>query len=181
MENKEIKEILEEHKKWLDGSPDGIRANLSWADLYGADLRGANLSKADLSWADLSWADLYGANLSGANLENVKINYPIACPEEGRFIGFKKSNENYIIKLEITKDAKKSSATARKCRCSKARVIGISTIEGEPKSEAKSKYDSTFIYRVGEIVEVNDFDENRWNECSTGIHFFITRQEAIDY
>lgn len=146
MENKEIKEILENHKKWLDGSPDGIRADLS-----------------------------------GADLENVKINYPIACPEEGRFIGLKKSNEGYIIKLEVTKDAKRSSATTRKCRCSKARVIGISTIEGEPKSEAKSKHDSTFSYRVGEIVEVKDFDENRWNECSTGIHFFITRQESIDY
>lgn len=30
-----------------------------------------------------------------------------------------------------------------------------------------------------EIVE--DFDEDRRNECAAGIHFFITRQEAVDY
>ena len=34
---------------------------------------------------------------------------------------------------------------------------------------------------VGDIVRVDNFDKNRWNECSTGIHFFITRQEAVDY
>ena len=25
------------------------------------------------------------------------------------------------------------------------------------------------------------FDTNRWNECAPGIHFFITRQEAVNY
>ena len=44
-----------------------------------------------------------------------------------------------------------------------------------------SKYDRTFIYRVGETASVCDFDENRWNECAPGIHFFITREEAINY
>ena len=28
---------------------------------------------------------------------------------------------------------------------------------------------------------VKDFDDDRWNECSTGIHFFITRDEAVMY
>lgn len=27
----------------------------------------------------------------------------------------------------------------------------------------------------------DSFDEDRWNECSHGIHFFINKQEAIDY
>ena len=44
-----------------------------------------------------------------------------------------------------------------------------------------SNYDSSFAYRVGEIVSVDNFDTNRWNECAPGIHFFITRQEAVDY
>ena len=58
----EIKKILEEHKKWLDG--DGKKSNnpcLNDADLSGADLRWANLSGADLSGADLERADLKGA------------------------------------------------------------------------------------------------------------------------
>ena len=42
-------------------------------------------------------------------------------------------------------------------------------------------YDYNFIYKVGEIVEVDNFDKDRWNECSPGIHFFMTRDEAVRY
>ena len=48
-------------------------------------------------------------------------------------------------------------------------------------NEAYSNYDNSFIYRIGEIIEVKDFDTNRWNNCSTGIHHFITRKEAVEY
>lgn len=33
----------------------------------------------------------------------------------------------------------------------------------------------------GEIVEEPQFNDDRWNECSEGIHFFINRQEAVKY
>ena len=57
-----------------------------------------------------------------------------------------------------------------------------SSIDGAVNySLAHSVFDENFIYRVGETVEVKDFDENRWDECSTGIHFFITRGEAASY
>lgn len=46
---------------------------------------------------------------------------------------------------------------------------------------AISKHDSSFVYRIGETVEVTDFDQNRWNECSTGIHFFMNREDAVKY
>ena len=48
-------------------------------------------------------------------------------------------------------------------------------------TSVQSDYDSKFIYTVGEVVEVPDFNTDRWDECSTGIHFFINRQEAVDY
>jgi hypothetical protein len=48
-------------------------------------------------------------------------------------------------------------------------------------NEVNSDHDKNFLYRVGETVEVKDFDDDRWNECSTGIHFFITRDEAVIY
>lgn len=64
----ELAKILEKHKKWLDGDPDGERADLSDADLSWADLLDADLSRANLSWANLSGANLSGANLSRANL-----------------------------------------------------------------------------------------------------------------
>lgn len=44
-----------------------------------------------------------------------------------------------------------------------------------------SDYDPKFNYAVGGTVEVEDYDDNRWNECSTGIHFFINFREAVEY
>lgn len=56
------------------------------------------------------------ADLSGANLRGAKnLNFPIACPEEGSFIGFKKCQDGKIVKLEIPVDALRCSATGRKC------------------------------------------------------------------
>ena len=164
-------------------------ANLRGANLYGvdlrcADLRGANLYGVDLYGVDLRCADLRGANLYGANLRGAKNLpfIPYACPDTGSFIGYKKAS-NMIIKLEITEDAKRVSATGRKCRCNKAKVLGIYDYERNllEDKEVASDRDKDFIYRVGEFVEVKDFDEDRWNECSTGIHFFINFQEAVEY
>ena len=137
--------------------------------------------------ANLRYANLKMAELSCANITNVKYNeqtsfFALQCPEEGSFIGYKKA-KNFIVKLLITEDAKRSSATTRKCRCSKAKVLSITELDGNDSglTSINSKYDPNFTYRVGEIVEVPDFDEDRWNECSTGIHFFITREEAVQY
>lgn len=91
--------------------------------------------------------------------------------------------EGQFVKLEITEDAKRSSATGRKCRCSKARVLEIQNMDGS-KAEVcsvSSRWDRNFVYTVGAVVEVPDFDKNRWNECAAGIHFFINRQEAVNY
>ena len=169
-----------------------IKADLREASLSGANLIGADLYEANLSGADLSGADLRGADLSGANLRLAK-NIPsyacrLVCPEEGSFIGFKKARttapdfREAIVKLLITEDAKRSSATTRKCRCDKAKVISITSLDGKENfTTAYSYYDRFFQYTVGQTVIIDDFDEERWNECSTGVHFFITREEAIDY
>ncbi len=163
-------------------------ANLRNANLSNADLRNANLRGADLRGADLRSANLSGADLRGAkNVDNAIWNiytafYPLQCPEKGEYIGYKKAN-NTIVELLIPADAKRSSATSRKCRASKAKVISITYCDGSEYdfNYIRSDYDSNFIYRVGETVEVPDFDENRWNECAPGIHHFITREEAVRY
>ena len=163
-------------------------AYLRGADLHNAYLSGANLLNADLRGADLHNADLSGANLLGADLRSAKnVPYiPMVCPEEGDFIGWKKAEGNkdkVIVKLHIPSDAKRSSATTRKCRCSKAEVIAIYNLDGTEEGETTchSDYDNSFIYEVGKTVEVTNFSEDRWSECAKGIHFFINRQEAIDY
>ena len=199
----DIKLILEKHAKWARGEDGGERADLCDADLRGADLRGADLCDADLRGADLRGADLCDADLRGANLRNANLRcadlrgaknvdevkwnmytifYPLQCPETGSFIGYKKAS-GYIIELEICADAKRSSATSRKCRCSKAKVLSITNRDGSESglTQVRSDYSKEFVYRVGEIAEVSDFDDDRWNECAAGIHFFITRDEAVKY
>ena len=166
----ELVEILRKHKMWLAGDPSGARADLYGANLYGANLTGANLTGADLTRAD---------HLDQAT----NVNYPIACPEKGSFTAFKKVRGKYIVELEIPADALRSSASSRKCRCSCAKVISITNIDGTPANVdvVYSKHDPNFAYSVNSIVKVDDFDTNRWNECAPGIHFFITRQEAVNY
>ena len=169
-------------------------ADLREADLYGADLTGADLRRANLTGANLRGANLRGANLKGANLYEAdlseaylggvkNLSLPIVAPEKGSFIGYKKCRDGLIAELEIPEDALRSSATTRKCRCSKAKVLSITNLDGSKSesTEATSKRDSSFVYKVGETVEVTNFDPNRWNECSTGIHFFVTREEAEKY
>ncbi len=162
-------------------------ANLSFANLSFANLSSADLRSANLSYANLSYADLRSANLRYADLRSVSDNECTAmffsqCPTEGSFIAWKKA-QGKIVKLEVTEDAKRSSATTLKSRCSKAKVLDIQEKDGSSSglSEISSNRDSSFIYKVGEIVEVPDFDDNKWNECSTGIHFFIDRDMAVRY
>ena len=162
---KTLTEILRLHKCWLSSPTEGERACLDGASLDGASLDGASLNHASLNRASLD-----GASLNGASLNQ-------QCPEEGSFIAFKKARNGIILKLDIPAEAKRSSATTRKCRASCAKVLEISG----GLIEAISKNYSDFIYRVGEMVYPDSFDENRWDECSHGIHFFITRAEAEAY
>ena len=185
------------------------KADLAWADLAGANLEGAKLEDADISWADLKDAilkdanikdaNLKGAFLEGANLAGAVLNaahlnaahlngaqnipfIPLACPSEGAFIGWKKVEGKYLVKLQVPEDARRSSATTRKCRCDKALVLDITSLDGNKHYDevTNTNYKET-IYKVGEFVYPDSFDENRWNECSHGIHFFINKEEAINY
>lgn len=188
----EIKDLRGEDLRDEDLSCADLRcADLSCADLRGVDLRGVDLTRADLRYADLNCSDLRDADLRDtdlryANLRNIKYNfgtegYNIACPEKGSFIGYKKA-KNCLIELLILDNSKRSSATTLKCRCDKAKVLEIINIEtGENINSVSSDYDKNFIYTVGEIVKVDNFDNNRWNECTTGIHFFVNKANAINY
>jgi uncharacterized protein YjbI with pentapeptide repeats len=158
-------------------------ADIGGASLRGADLRGAYLRDADLRGANLRGADIGGAYLGGAYLRDAKnIPFiPLSCPSDGEFIGWKKVS-NKLIRLLIPSDARRSSSTSNKCRCDKAKVLEITDLDGSNPIASIINYNhvETF-YVVGEMVYPDSFDEDRWNECSHGIHFFINKQEAINY
>nr|DAZ67080.1 MAG TPA: pentapeptide repeat protein [Caudoviricetes sp.] len=173
-------------------------ANLTFANLYHANLRGANLSGAglfgaDLCDADLCYSDLRGANLNGASLRNANGADLIEAqsrimPDEGDIIGWKKARTRdekpVIVKLLIPSDAQRSNTMWRKCRANKARVLDLQDPDGnslKPDIVAYSVHDPEFTYRLGDTVEANGFDPDRWTACASGIHFFITRAEAVAY
>lgn len=185
-----------------------LGADLRHADLCGANLYGANLFRADLFCANLRGANLYGAclcdaNLYGACLIGADLRHAVLCganlsgltvaqtsilPDEGDIIGWKKAfaldGARIIVKLLIPADAQRSNATGRKCRASKARILDLQDQQGNslpPDTTAYSSYDPDFTYQKGETIHVENFDTNRWNECAPGIHFFITRIEAVEY
>lgn len=162
-------------------------ANLSWAILTEANLSYADLHCARLNYADLRFADLRGANLTNADLEGAHLhgaylpNYQV-CPPSGAFLAYKKLRFGRIATLEIPAEAERTSClTSRKCRASEVRVISI-TKHGKTFTEGKSIRDYGLIYTVGEIVRpTHAFNSDIRTSCASGIHFFMTREEAADY
>jgi hypothetical protein len=148
-------------------------ANLRYIDLSDASLRWANLQNADLKIAILD-ADLYGADLRGAkNVPSIAVARTSIVPESGSFVGWKKCYGGFLVKVQIPAGARRSNATGRLCRAERVKVLKIFGDD-----VALSRYDGKTEYRVGKIVECDHWDEDRWNECSGGIHFYLTREEA---
>ena len=147
MTQEKLKEILDKHLKWLRNEIGGERANLCEA------------KEIEKIFGDINTAF-----------------YPLQCPEKGSYTAYKTA-ARCIVELLIPEDAKRSSATTRKCRASKAKVISITNLDGTPheRDRVASDHDSS------ETIEVPVFDEDRWNECAPGIHHFITREEAVKY
>ena len=149
-----------------------------------ADLKYAYLSNADLSNADLSKANLFNAYLSNANLSKAnlpefeKIRKGVIIDKPVRV--FKKCIKNNIVELELLKGSIVFSINNKKCRTNKAKVISINGNKNKGL-KCSSVYDRGFIYEVGKKVEVKDFDLMYNVECSSGIHFFWTKEEAEDY
>jgi hypothetical protein len=152
-------------------------ANLSGAYLCFADLLDANLSCANLYGADFFGADLKGADLGGATLPDFQL-----CPQGKAFVAYKKLQDGLVATLEILADVPRtSSLVGQKCRAQSARVLSIEAPDGTLVAEGVSDYDDNFIYRTGEVVSVSDYDPDIRLECTHGVHFFMTKEEARKY
>jgi hypothetical protein len=201
---------LDLHKKWIVDDPDGVclvtvagpvtidanlhdadlrRANLRGANLRGANLRGANLSGAYLHDANLSGANLHDANLRGANLRGA---YLSGADLSGANLRGANLRGAYLHDADLSgaylHDADLRRANLRGANLHDAKNVpdhvgAFTNIlpDGEPVQECHSQHDVDFVYRVGETVQPDGWDEDRWNECSNGIHFFITRYEAENW
>lgn len=99
--------------------------------------------------------------------------------------------DRVIIKLEIPKGAH-VVAVGRpyKHRANRAKVLSITYLDGSPlsKKDKKKKVYAVhtrlnkrpFLYRNKQVIKIGNFDKSD-KTCSTGIHFFRSRQKAVDY
>jgi hypothetical protein len=201
-----MRDVLEAHARWLRAEKDGTRADLRGAVLRdavltGAVLRGAVLRGADLTRADLTRADLRGAVLRGADLRGAVLTRAVLTDAvlrdavltdadlrgadkarlsilpAGDLIGWKSCAFGVVVKLRIPAEARRSNATGRKCRAEFADVLEvIGAAEG--RTDRTALGGSVVIYRTGERVIPDSWDDNWALECGHGIHFFITEEEA---
>lgn len=168
MTQEELNKIVERHQHWLKEDCKGwedMKANLYMADLSRADLRGANLSEADLHGADLYMADLRGA-------EKIRLGQILTEP----MTGYKKTMEGVVITAEIPVGAIVFCINGSKCRTNRAKITDM-----EGHEVLHSHYDNTFEYRLGQEIEIKDFNLMYNVECASGFHFFRTRKEAEEY
>jgi hypothetical protein len=170
-------------------------AYLSGADLRGADLTGANLTDANLTDANLTGANLTDANLTGAYLRRAYLTgaYLRRAYLTGAYLSGAKGLEQFCIlpagdlivwkqvsngiaKLLVpAKAARVNSYGSRKCRAAYAKVLSA------PKGAYTAAHSPLTKYMRGRIVRPDKFDPDPRIECSHGIHFFITEQEAQEY
>lgn len=175
-------------------------------DFFGTDFVGIEPVNSIMEFCHARFSVILNSNLSGMPIYNsiltirqcMNIHVPQIVPEIGSFIGWKKAYikdikglGSAIVKLQIPANARRSSF-GRKCRCDRAKVLeiygykykyGLKNAAMKEKvyvDHAASIFDPEFVYVVGKTVKVDDFNEE-CNECSEGIHFFLSEQEAIDY
>ena len=169
-------------------------ANIKYANLYGANLYGANLKGANLKCANLEGANLECANLEGANLEGAYLKgaYLEGANLEGAYLygedfrlgkiltepitGYKKTHEGVVITAEIPAGAFVFCINGSKCRTNRAKITDMNGHE-----ILHSEYDNSFEYRLGQEIEIKDFNLMYNVECASGFHFFRTREEAEKY
>ncbi|MBS7358955.1 MAG: pentapeptide repeat-containing protein [Bacteroidales bacterium] len=160
-------------------------ADLSWVDLHGANMHGVNLSGANLYGANLSGANLYGADLSGADLHGVNLyganlsradQYRLGNVLYEPLTGYKKTNEGVVITAEIPAGAIVFCINGIKCRTNRAKITDMGGHE-----VLHSQYDNYFEYRLGQEINIKDFNLMYNVECESGFHFFRTRKEAEEY
>ena len=168
MTQEELDKIIEQHKHWI------LRDVHGWEDMR-AYLEDANLEGAYLKGANLTGANLKGANLECAYLEDAnKLRLGKILTEP--MTGYKKTKEGVVITAEIPVGAIVFCINGRKCRTNRAKITDMAGHE-----VLHSSYDNSFEYRLGQEINIKDFNLMYNIECASGFHFFRTREEAENY
>ena len=96
-----------------------------------------------------------------------------------------KSVGGFLIKLEVPANAKRTASVAgRKCRASKVKTLEILNPDGVMAPKGTVAITNTYNgaeYKKGRITKPDSYDDNPLVECTHGIHFFLTKEEALEW
>ena len=157
--------------------------------LTNSDMREAGMRRVDMSGMDISGSNVYAACFEYTKQDGLIYDentewYEMKCPPEGEaFICWKCCTDLRVVQMLVPRDAKRVMATQETGRTNKVKVLSIKSIdESESFDWAQSTVDPDFYYDVGQWLEpANGFEEDRWRDSSQGIHFFLERQQCVNY
>jgi hypothetical protein len=160
--------------------------NFEYFRLYNSTFQSSTFSNCEF---DIDCQE--NCDFKRAAFVETNLNVSSHVPDTGSFIGWKKAkishdkcddDEYYIVKLRIPEDARRSNAGRSKCRADKAYVEDIQDLDGNSVDKVvESMWDSKFKYQKWQIVTEPNFCENRFEECARGIHFFLNRDDAVNF
>lgn len=155
----------------------GERISFREVEIWNMDLTGTDLSNMEFELSSFQNTVLDHVNLENSSVENALFD---GCSLHGANFtnaNLKTASFRYCDLRESNIEGANPS-----CRCNKAKVLTIKSFDfKENYEEAWSLVDENFVYRRGQWVKVKDFNEDRWQDSTTGIHFWMTRQEAENY
>lgn len=156
--------------------------NLSNANMTSADLRRCDLSNANICGADMFCSALFKANLTDIKTDENTKNFHMRCPKDGPFIGWKVCFGRRIVQLLIPADARRVQGTWNEIKCDKAKVLTIKSVDYKINYEdAHSYVDENFVYRRGQMVYAENFNDDPYAESGGGIHVWLNRDQAVAY
>lgn len=105
------------------------------------------------------------------------------------FVDYNNKKTNCIIEMELPRDAKVASDGAKKYRCDKLIPKKVYINQDDEKNysmEIKidkcfSVHDNNYIYYIDQLCKEINFDNNLDKVCVPGLHYFLTKENAIEY
>jgi hypothetical protein len=176
-------------------------AFLTGADFRGARLAGANLGRIHAPGANFQGVDFTDTNLVGAYFDRTTntqgatpVKSLVDLPPVGEsFVAWKSVrgfdakdfHKRFVLKLLVPPEALRvSTGFSQKCRVSTVEVLAAFSQSGTPYTGSpgfRSYYHFDFLYGIGQVVTVANFDPDLLRECTYGIHVFNTQEEAASW
>ena len=155
-----------------------------------------SFARSELTNCDFEMSTLYNVDFRNTKRTKCQFEYShiVHClfDEEDNYmlgeilstplIGWKICPTDILVELEIPEGAVVYGVDGDKFRTNKVKVNNITNIKtGEQVKSVSSEWDNDFIYMNGQDINFRNFDLNPTVVCSKGIHFFKTKEEALDY